>query len=133
VRHGFIPLLTHRTTQRMAKSLYSVSSIEEVCASYRQCIGEVACSSKKRSRSWNKSPLEQKSEQVLSSKIKDLRSSVPAFQLNSKMCRVNQKYSVRFALPASVIEENQNPYRTPKQKMFLANTSQNRWNAGTYP
>ena len=28
VRHSFIPLLTQRTTQRRAKSLYSVSSIE---------------------------------------------------------------------------------------------------------
>jgi hypothetical protein len=77
--------------------------------------------------------LEQKLEQVLSSKIKDLRSSVPAFQAKSKIGRVDREDSVRFALPASVIEENQNPYRTPKQKMFLADTSQNRWNAGTTP
>jgi hypothetical protein len=75
--------------------------------------------------------LEQKLEQVLSSKIKDLHSSVPAFQAKSKMCRVNEKYSVRFALPASVIEENQNPYRTPKQKTILGFTSQNSQNAGT--
>jgi len=51
--------------------------------------------SKKQSQNWNKSSLEQKSEQVLLNQIKHLRSSVPAFQLNSKMCRVKQKKQSR--------------------------------------
>jgi hypothetical protein len=46
MRHSFIPLLTQRTAQRRAKSLYSVSSIEEVRAWYRHCIDEVAFQTK---------------------------------------------------------------------------------------
>ena len=41
------------------------------------------------------------------------------------MGRVKRKSCVRFALPASVIEENQNPYRTPKQISFMIEIANN--------